>query len=179
MFCSNCGDQLISTTNFCGSCGNKITNNNSVSSDIDDNELTRQIIGKNDEFYLKKWSSSNKPEQRSGWNWAAFFLTFFWMGYRKMHKLFIIFIATYTVIDLVLSLTGIGAIGNYIGIVIAIIFGSRGNAFYYAHVKEIKEKHKSNPSMYPVGKIGGTSWSGVFLVAGLLILSGLILYIFE
>lgn len=180
MFCSDCGIQLNINTNFCSSCGTKVTNNiTSASSVIDDNEITQKIIGKNIDFYLNKWSSSNKPEQKSGWNWAAFFLSFFWMGYRKMYKLSIIFIVTYTVIDLILTLTGIGTIGNYIGIVISILFGSRGNAFYYAHVKEIKEKHKNNPAKYPISKIGGTSWSGVFLVVGLIVLSGLILYIFE
>lgn len=41
----------------------------------EDTKLAEFVGGKKRDFYLKKWNKDNS------WNWAAFFLTFLWLGY--------------------------------------------------------------------------------------------------
>ena len=38
-----------------------------------------------------KWGKVENPAQGNTWNWVAFFFPTFWLAYRKMYKLFIIF----------------------------------------------------------------------------------------
>ncbi|MDH5655748.1 MAG: DUF2628 domain-containing protein [Spirochaetia bacterium] len=44
------------------------------------------FIGKKANYYIRRWEKPNS------WNWAAFFLAFFWMLYRKMYLYASIFI---------------------------------------------------------------------------------------
>ncbi len=44
-------------------------------------------VGPRSEYYLRKWAHKlEDPSAEAGMNWAAFFLTAFWFGYRKMYK---------------------------------------------------------------------------------------------
>jgi len=51
-------------------------------------ELTTQEIEDftvvNPEYYIRKWQKHPGQGLFAGWNWAAFFLTWYWMAYRKM-----------------------------------------------------------------------------------------------
>jgi hypothetical protein len=62
-----------------------------------DEELVKRFIGKNSDYYLKKWSSSKNPEKRSGMNWAAFFFNVIWLAYRKMYKYAFVYIGIWLV----------------------------------------------------------------------------------
>src|SRR5437763_465451 len=108
MNCTNCGIMLNDESKFCPECGTKVeasvqhgSNNeapHSNSADLSPNtyqaeassipnttgeteeEMLRRFVGKKSNYYLKRWSSASNPSKKSGWNWAAFFLTVFWLG---------------------------------------------------------------------------------------------------
>ena len=44
----------------------------------------RAYIGPNADYFLVKWRQSDATNKPNSWNWAAFFLTVFWLAYRKM-----------------------------------------------------------------------------------------------
>src|SRR5690625_5954363 len=92
-YCASCGSKLTESTNYCENCGEYISNTDSEPDSTFKHSL-KNYIGKNDEFYFKKWNlnENGEPSKRVSTNWAGFFLTFMWAGYRKMYgTLFIIF----------------------------------------------------------------------------------------
>ena len=61
-----------------------------------------KFVGKKYPYYDAKWQKSkdNKP----AWNFAAFFFSAFWLGYRKMYMPLAIMIGLFFLIDLILFL---------------------------------------------------------------------------
>src|SRR4051794_37527119 len=102
MHCTRCGEEIFKNDRFCGACGYSLLDPNeempsevvapkiiSIQEDnkigqkstreLDDNDLLKAFVGeKKHSYYLGKW---DKNEHRS-WNWAAFFGTLLWLGYR-------------------------------------------------------------------------------------------------
>lgn len=91
-FCSKCGKELAIATSLCEGCRTAtnstlvITQNPSVS----DAENLKLFIGKNYEYFFKKWTIAEKRRSKLSWNWAAFLLGFSWMAYRKNVPLFVV-----------------------------------------------------------------------------------------
>jgi len=145
---------------------------NRIQPDID-NHLLRFFIGeKKQHYYIRKWSKGV-----NSWNWAAFFFSLFWLGYRKMYKQVLLIIGVFLVIDLAVTLLGIdNTIPNsVIGLASAFTFGITGNNFYRLHaLKKIREMmHGSiiDPNLLQkeIQLSGGVSWKGVFTTLGLFV----------
>jgi Tfp pilus assembly major pilin PilA len=108
MFCTSCGVGIQNESVFCSVCGEKIeipVNNNNPdipvqSSSISD-RLTafRSIVAeKNADYYIPKFEAFERGDRRISWNWAAFFVAFYWMLYRKMWgSAFLYFLSPYIV----------------------------------------------------------------------------------
>ena len=127
------------------------------------------------EYYSSKW------RQGLSWNWAAFFLSFFWLGYRKMYAYILIILGLFLLYDLIIVLSGVDfGVDSTIGITVGVICGFLGNYLYLMHAnKEIKrvteQQHGSEEFMQSELQLrGGTSWLGVLAVFGLLILYGVL-----
>src|SRR5699024_12101678 len=89
--CSRCGTELVGDKEFCDRC----TTDEQTDETDNGNEFVtalKNYIGKNKDYYLKKWKldSEGKPTKTLSMNWAGFFLTVFWAGYRKMYGLILI-----------------------------------------------------------------------------------------
>ena len=51
-------------------------------------ELYRAAVGaKKAGYYLPKFNSFDQGQSKVTWNWPAFFVTFFWLLYRRMYGL--------------------------------------------------------------------------------------------
>ena len=65
------------------------------------------------EYYLHKWAPLLQAGlARAGFNWAAFFLAGFWLGYRKMYKVALIFYAIITVESVFEKVVFVGVMGK-------------------------------------------------------------------
>src|SRR5690625_3294524 len=114
LFCTNCGKEISKDANFCRYCGHQVTtgdlkietpkNENGeghvsrteevVANDLErepklestdlplENDLSK-FVGKNYDYYYLKWSGMDNSA--ISWNFASFFCSLFWLGYRKMY----------------------------------------------------------------------------------------------
>lgn len=139
---------------------------------LDDNnqEFLQLSIGKNVDYYMGKWRKHPRPEQKSGWNWAAFFFGIYWMGYRKMYASMFSLIGVMTVADVVFSVIDFEP-KNSAWLLLPFITGSLGNSQYYYHINRVYKKHSLEPLRYPPEQDGGTSLAGIFTCFGAMILS--------
>src|SRR5690625_5626540 len=64
------------------------------------------FVGKNSDYYKRKWENMNPKRNGFSFNVAAFFLTLYWLGYRKMYKLVFFIALLFLAIDAVLYLVG-------------------------------------------------------------------------
>ncbi|MEK3887561.1 DUF2628 domain-containing protein [Bacillus sp. FSL K6-3431] len=191
--CHRCGNNLDENKDFCSKCGDQFNDDGSTIN-IDINELAQNdatvlpkfdseldlsiFVGKKYPYYNRKWikNKENKPT----WNFAAFFLSLFWLGYRKMYIPIVIIIATFFFIDFLLYISDYkySTVDNSISFAIAILLGLYGNHFYLLNAKKkvsaIREKGLSSEDKnVELHKKGGTSWLGVFIA-----LVSLLLYAF-
>ena len=178
LFCIKCGSDLEEGDNFCKACGKKVTVKSepsveNITQEKNEEHLLRLFIGeKKQDYYLQKWTKG-----KNSWNWAAFFLSFFWLGYRKMYKYIFLFLGIFLIIDLAISIFGIDdtVLNNVIGIAVAVTLGISGNNLYRQHaLKKIRESmemnNNDNDILQEEIKIrGGGSWLGVLVAVGLLI----------
>ena len=172
IFCSECGQKNSGTSSFCSKCGNKLhktvlekssyttnngsasytTNNDSVRyDDMDDINL---FVQKNQMFYQEKFDRIIKTGDKKTWNWAAFFLSIYWMLYRKMYlQAGGLFLLNF----LVGCIPYIGWLLN-IGIWIGV--GMYSNSLYLDHIrKKLAEINmiNSNDKEFMIMKKGGTN----------------------
>ncbi|PZX08315.1 uncharacterized protein DUF2628 [Psychrobacillus insolitus] len=178
MFCIKCGSDLEEGDNFCKACGKKVTVKSepsveNITQEKNEEHLLRLFIGeKKQDYYLQKWTKG-----KNSWNWAAFFLAFLWLGYRKMYKYIFLFLGIFLIIDLAVSILGIDdtVLNNVIGIAVAVTLGISGNNLYRQHaLKKIRESmemnNNDNDILQEEIKIrGGGSWLGVLVAVGLLV----------
>jgi Protein of unknown function (DUF2628). len=112
LFCTQCGQEIPEQARFCGHCGAPVAVRAAAElagelaerqsewpanpadrqepaaapNPIDDpDEEVRAFVQRNADYYLRKWSKTPDPGKGIGWNWAAFFLPYFWLGYRKQY----------------------------------------------------------------------------------------------
>lgn len=117
-------------------------------------------------YYKHKWAKLN-PQNKSAWNWAAFFFAPFWLAYRKMHRgawLFLLGIAVFG--SIVLVEHNLYRRLHYGPFAIAGLFitcGLQGNYRYKEHVAK-RLRNVQSADLKRLAKDGGTSISGVVLV---------------
>ncbi len=106
----------------------------------------RCFVGNNANYYLRKWSSVLKSQGGTcGFNWAGFFLTVFWLAYRKMYLPAFLLFAIMTVESIGEELLFIWYLGYEetpnavvlgVGLLIGTTVGFFGNAWYLAHARK-------------------------------------------
>ena len=84
MFCPKCGSRNDETALYCTACGNALPLPDAQGAVALD-EYYKAIIGpKNQDYYLSHFSRFDREGARISWNWPSFFMTFYWLLYRKM-----------------------------------------------------------------------------------------------
>ena len=92
MFCKKCGAKLADDAQFCTACGTSVNSpgatlaSNREVAPAEDEELYRAVIGpRNQDYYWRHFSKFIGENKTSmSWHWPAFFVTFYWLLYRKM-----------------------------------------------------------------------------------------------
>ena len=167
MFCTQCGNANNETAKFCLSCGAAMqagalgpANVPSTSAStarsgeagfgIPEEEFYKAVIGqKNQNYYLRRFARFDEAGKAGvTWHWPAFFVTFYWLLYRKMWlNAFLYFIAPYVImipVGIVAAIAGIPGRGDSIIAVGNLIFLGAvfllppmfANALYYRHCKK-------------------------------------------
>ncbi|TVX96861.1 zinc-ribbon domain-containing protein [Cohnella terricola] len=140
----------------------------------DPEDEAKVFVGRNADYYMRKWGGKASPGKDISWNWATFFLSYFWLGYRKQYGVLLLIVGIWLAIDVVDLSADLGLNNSSIGIALSAGFGVGGNAMYYRYM--IKQIGKIN--RYPLDRTakfkaladkGGTSWGGVFLAIGLVV----------
>jgi len=152
----------------------------------DTTETDRQdaflFIRKKQDYYFTKWKKVNT------WNWAAFFLAPFWLGYRKMYQYLFLLFGAYFAIDAILITllpSLYESLGNSISLGAAAFFGIQGNDLYKKHMLKKIAKIESgskddNERLRRIEIAGGTSGWGVLCSFAVIITYAiLIVSIFE
>lgn len=141
-------------------------------------EKLKIFVGNRVDFYFKKWGNVDHPNKQS-WNWAAFFLTIFWLGYRRMYRYLFMIMGGYLALNLLImtthSLLLVHFINDIVGLAIGIFLGVKGNALYLNHAKRqisaIEARNLSPAAQNEaIQKSGGTSGLGVFIAISLAII---------
>jgi hypothetical protein len=152
-FCSKCGALVAADAAFCGACGAAVlTIANQKTPSTAQAELTlgdesaRIFVGKNYDYFLRKWGIAEQKKSKQSWNWAAFLVGFAWMAYRKMYLYSWIFVGVVIVETLCEYAFGLPEkLSNAINLGIAATFGWQGNSWYKRHVEQkVKEITKMN-----------------------------------
>jgi hypothetical protein len=131
----------------------------------------RAFVGKNADYYLKKWAPALRGHGGAGFNLAALLLSGLWLGYRKMYKTLIILfaiIAAVTILEQGVAIFGladpdaVGLFGNLVGLVAAIVCGMYGNAWYLSHTRaaimEVRATGRGGEAdLAELSRRGGTS----------------------
>ena len=137
-----------------------------------DTKLTKEeitaFVGKNADYYYKRWAPLIEGQDWTGFNWAPFFFSGFWLPYRKMYQTAFgfygcIFLAT--VIEEISSDHGTPqnqTLWHILRLTAAIICGAYGNRWYFNHAKDVIAQVRSkqlpdNVFMNELSKRGGTS----------------------
>ena len=150
----------------------------------------RAVVGPNADFYLASWRQAAAGRDGGfGFNRAAFFLSYFWLGYRRMYwpavGLFAIMLAESLLEELVFCvLLGFERppiiLGLIVGFTLAVVCGACANRWYLAHVRQvISDVRRGNPDE-PVDRAalrarGGTSFAGGLVVVALCLMSAFML----
>ncbi|MFJ7825436.1 DUF2628 domain-containing protein [Psychrobacillus sp. NPDC096623] len=165
-FCSTCGKKIIHQDDDVKFNPPKIREKNQP--DHDNQNLKLFIGEKKQHYYIRKWSKMNS------WNWASFFFSLFWLGYRKMYKSIFLILGIFIVIDLVVAILGMddAILDNAIGFAVSCTLGICGNNLYRLHalkrIRELRDDNLTNPELLldEIQLNGGTSWKGAFASVG-------------
>jgi Tfp pilus assembly protein PilE len=170
MFCSECRTQNNLVARYCVGCGSELkhffidntpasmtvsafTTHDSTESGAAYKSLSRKeqyqaVIGSNQEHYLKKFLEFDREGKgRPSWHWPAFFVTFYWMLYRKMWRnALLYFVLPYMaliIIGITTAMTeGAGApIAGllYVGLMVGLwlVPAFYADALYYNHCRQV------------------------------------------
>ncbi|WP_171051761.1 DUF2628 domain-containing protein [Alteribacter natronophilus] len=190
--CPACEIPVSKRASFCHSCGERLAGSDENTSHVetdhssheaplsppaepaashssatpDEKEELDAFVGKNQSYYFDRWEQSDDPSRTAGWNWAAFFLSVFWLGYRKMYGLMILVMA----VNYFLPFFVRSELLVFVLLIsISIFLGLRGNAIYYRHAKKkIGDTHKVTGDIRAdLARAGGTNlWKalGIFAI---------------
>lgn len=138
-------------------------------------DLLIAFVGLQHDYYLEKWQDKEKLFQKL--NIAAFFLSFFWLLYRKMYlevAIGILVLIAWGAFDIyvlgtILSVPVYNVYDRISSIVVGIMFGLGGNYLYLKSaqrkIKKLEMEDYSESELFEkVKKAGGTSILSVLIV---------------
>lgn len=158
MFCPKCGSSNDAAAKSCRGCGNALTltaASAQAEEPASDEACFRAVVGEKDpDYYLDRFDGFVEDRKIGPtWNWSAFFVTFYWLLYRKMWRNAAIYIALPIILLLlfwiVRALAG-GAVGIVVSLggfvylaAIFVVMPLYANALYYQHCIKLIETVRS------------------------------------
>lgn len=134
----------------------------------------QQLVGTKTEYYIPKFQTLKAEGKSASWNWAAFWVTPYWMMYRKMYGYAAAVLAAEIIISLIGStLLSLLAFGGYI------TFGILGNSIYmkFLEGKSSQAKAMNEPykSQFIAANGGVNTTAAVLTIIGRALLVGILL----
>lgn len=195
MFCSECSAQNNLVARYCVGCGSELKHSfidntpaavtrppltASASTEcgtgyksLSRKEQYQAVIGSNQEYYLKKFLEFDREGKgRPSWHWPAFFVTFYWMLYRKMWRNALLYFVLPYVVLMILGIAAgfMGTAGAPVAglLYLALMVGLwlvpplYADALYYNHCRQVianARQYTSHPHrLYGIlSTRGGTS----------------------
>lgn len=181
MYCSKCGSPNDETSQFCSKCGATLagTSAKSNSWQVSDNnssdqDIYKAVIGpKHQDAYLQYFLRADRlGKAPASWHWPAFFVTFYWLLYRKMWTIAItyFFLPYLVLIPIAIAAAAMGKSSDtfigfaYLAYIVSLFIlpPMYANAAYYKHCKKkIAQVQRSTPDLQrQLGELtgrGGTS----------------------
>jgi tetratricopeptide (TPR) repeat protein len=157
---------------------------NIIDLDLETREEVLAFAGKRAEVYEKKWEKLSNRKIPFSWNWSAFFLSFFWMSYRKMNVFLYTLLGIKAVLD-VLSILLIKQLPSNTSTFSAYLFLALGsNKIYFDYAfKKVKKLKNIYPNreerLEIIRKIGGVSWGHAMVFVVLMFAYTFAISIFE
>lgn len=208
MFCRQCGQKDLNGGNFCANCGDGLSLSTATGAiqaqampapsqaqtDSADQALASFVGDKYHDYYHAKWLNG-KPESDGykkglgvySFNMAGFFLSVFWLCYRKMYGVAFMLVITLPALDIIMmymkGFEGYSATGGLLySLIWLFVTGFLGNHIYYKHAsKKVKKISGSGEDASllreRLAKAGGTSLSGAIVFGTLAILTILMMYL--
>lgn len=181
MICQTCGNMmgLAGASTVCGDCGKPATLAGARTAaqrreEVPDPGLYAACIGpRNQGYYLKRFGRFDRQgKSGASWHWPAFFITFYWLLYRKMWRnALIYFLLPYLVLVPLAFVAGLfgeagvmaaGALYLLYLVAIFILPPVYANALYHSHCRQkIREadngRHSRERVLGELSGRGGTS----------------------
>lgn len=193
MFCSKCGTKNDDSAQACTQCNHALNPIGEAEPELTQDEMYRALIGhKNQEYYLNEFAKFDAAGKTStSWHWPAFFVTFYWLLYRKMWPTAVLYYFTPTIAFLIIAILGgiFGAIfgfststGIFVGVVYLVYFiasfilpALHANALYYKHCKKeiariTARKATKQKTIDELIYNGGTSWIAIIFIVFYIVL---------
>lgn len=156
-----------------------IRNSNNYNDDISIEEFSTFIGYHNTNHYLKYINKRKNNKKFASWNWPCFFLTYYWLLYRKLYVPAVIFIC----LNFALSHVLIGARLNILLTpILRIALSIFANALYLNHcekkIKSIKEIRMNLSSLQYMNRLqakGGVNLALPIIVFVILCIAGIVL----
>ena len=131
----------------------------------------RAFVGENADYYLHKWRPLLRRQGTgAGFNWAAFFLFYLWLVYRKMYLVAVAIYAILLMVSIAEDVVFLGfhadtttpQIAQVVALVAAIVCGAFGNRWYLSYARKAIRKVRSHgleedAVAEALAKRGGTS----------------------
>lgn len=168
-FCTRCGRKLASDAAYCDGCGhaqNAKKPNPDISFDQKktySSEKISDIIGKERDYYNRRFSELRDSDSHVCWNWYAC-LGWFWYAYRKMPVEAAVCFVAYLILGTV------HPIGWILRLALLAVSGAFGNYIYLKHIERVidsVEELPANMRRNAVKEYGGVS--GLLLIIAFLI----------
>lgn len=139
--------------------------------DISLNEFATFVGPKNTEYYMDKFQKYEIDQSFTSWNCAAFFLTVYWLIYRKMYKIAaIVFVINIVSASILSIFSPIASLAIMIGL------GVYGNLLYVkdsikkiTDIKRFSSNLRENEYSNRLILSGGTNIAAIFIFAGIII----------
>lgn len=183
MICNHCGIQNDESAKYCSNCGSSFINEEKdvtkqTTSPKSDNstEYYEAAVGyKKVDYYLNKFKHYDDSGASVSWNWSAFFVSFYWLLYRKMWFLALLYFLlpiTVGIMQAILSQISSVAV-NLLNLLflagIFVIFPMYANGLYYRHVKRnikkaINYTSDEDKRLRMIAADGGTSAVALIVV---------------
>ena len=136
-------------------------------------EDLRAVVGPNAGFYLAAWRPTLTGRTGTGFNRAAFFLSYFWLAYRRTYArafALVAIILAEIVAEEVLFCFVLGfdqppaILTPLVGFTLAVVCGASANRWYLAHARrviaEVRREHPNPDVRAELAARGGTSFGG-------------------
>jgi hypothetical protein len=187
MFCAKCGTKNEDTATTCSQCQYPLSPITEDESPLSQEAMYKALIGpKNQEYYLNEFAKFDAAGKTStSWHWPAFFVTFYWLLYRKMWPTAVLYYFTPTIAILIIAVLGgvFGAIFGFstsAGIFVCVLYlaylvasfilpAMHANALYYKHCKKeiariTARKANKQKTIDELIYNGGTSWIAIIFI---------------